>query len=231
MDLGQAIKKGFYLFFLSLPIILINIVLFLAAGLGNAGLGFLSLGHIAVVPIAVWITQVFTGLLPILLPFVVKPSWIYKPASDLGQLAPSEIYKKMEFNVAPSYWSAHIVFFFSYLFFNALAVYNLPPLPELTDEDEWRINNRKSRSLMIMIMACVLMVLILLFRYILTDVDTFFGMFGIAVPVLGALGYGWYRAANAIGVRMMDLFGIVQQMVPVKEDTNVTYCVKPPTPA
>lgn len=226
MDLGQAIKKGFYLFFLSLPIIIINIVLFLAAGLGNLGLFFLSVGHIAVVPIAVAITHIFTGLLPLLTGGLVGRSTVFKPASDIGQLVPAEVYKSVEFNVTPSYWSAHIVFFFSYLFFNALDVYTLPSV-EQSAADEWRVSNRKDRATMIMILSVVLTFLLLLSRYFLTDLDTLFGMFLVAFPLMGALGYGWYRAASAAGVRTMDVFGIVQQMVPITEETNLTYCVPP----
>lgn len=219
MGLEQSFKQGFYLFFLALPIILINIVFFLGVGVGNLGLLFLALGQGVVVPIATAITQLFTGVL-------LPASLVMKPATDLGQLVPSAFFKTGQFNVAPSYWVAQVVFFFSYLFFNALDVYKMAPPSEQTATDEWRIENRKSRATMIMVLSCILLTWLLAFRYFLTDLDTVLGI-TIGVAVMGVLGWGWYLAASKIGVRTMDIFGIVQQMVPITEDANITYCVPP----
>jgi hypothetical protein len=50
----------------------------------------------------------------------------------------------------------------------------------------------------------------------------------VGIGVFSVIGYYWYKLATIAGVRKMDVFGIVQQMVPVTEDKNITYCVAPP---
>lgn len=222
MNIGQTIKGGFYLFILSLPIILINTILFFAAAVGNLGLAFLGAGHLVLVPAAVMVAHLFTGLLPRFFRF--REDTVFKPASDLGQLVPSSTYMSPAFNVMPSYWVSHITFFFSYLFFNALDIYKMPPPTEQTPIDEWRVANRKDRSLMIMIMACVLLSLLLTFRIFLTDLDTRSGML-VGVALMGTLGYGWYYAASKAGINRMDLFGIAQQMIPMPDESSTTYCM------
>jgi hypothetical protein len=204
--------------------ILMNILFFFSIAFGNVGMIALFSGHALFVPVVVYLLRLFTFGLAKANPGL--HAWIYRPASDIGQLVPSAIMKDTEFNVAPSFWVAHIVFFFSYLFSNAYDIYAIPPASD-SPVEEWRVENRKSRATMIMFFSCLFLTVLVFLRYKTTDLET---IFGILVGVLGLSGasYGFYRLMALAGVRKMDMFGIVQQMVPLTEDTNVTYCVAPP---
>ncbi len=214
MEIFRIVRTALNLFFVILPLILINFCLFFAAALGNAGLAMLVAGQTVIVPIAVYLTRFFTQFL--------GESNVFKASSDLGQLVTSEVYTSDKFNVAPSFWIAQIVFFFSYLFANALDVYNILPVSDSPIE-EWRVENRKGRASMIMGLSVFMLIFLVMMRYLATDLETKTGIF-IGVLTMAPLAYGWYTAASAIGVRKMDVFGIVQQMVPVTDDKSVTYC-------
>ena len=225
MDIFEEVRKGSMLFLLSLPIVLMNILAFFTIAFGNLGMLSLFFGHAIFVPLLVFILRIFTYMLT-----TVKPglkSWVYVGSSDIGQLVPSAVIREEQFNVAPSYWVAHVVFFFSYLFSNALDIYNLPPASEAATE-EWRVENRKARATMIMTFSVGILLALLYVRYKATKLETKFGLF-VGLATVPWVAYGFYRLMTLAGVRKMDIFGIVQQMVPVTEDRNITYCVAPPS--
>lgn len=215
MEIFRVVRTAVNLFFVTLPLILINISIFFAAALGNLGLTMLAVGQAVVVPLAVVLVRLVTGFL--------GESYVKKPASDLGQLVTSEIYTTDQFNVAPSWWVAQIVFFFFYLFSNAMDVYNIPPVSD-SPLEEWRVENRKGRASMIMGVSIFMLIFLLMMRALVTDLETKTGML-IGLVTMAPLAYGWYQAAVAAGARKSDVFGIVQQMVPVTDDKSVTYCV------
>lgn len=214
MEIFRVIRTATNLFFVTLPLILINISIFFAAALGNLGLTMLAVGQAVVVPLAVALVRFFTGFLG---------EYAKKPASDLGQLVTSEPYTTDTFNVAPSWWTAQIAFFFFYLFSNAMDVYNIPPVSD-SPLEEWRVENRKGRASMIMGISIFMLIFLLMMRILVTDLETKTGML-IGLVTMAPLAYGWYQAAVAAGARKSDVFGIVQQMVPVTDDKSVTYCV------
>jgi hypothetical protein len=224
MEIFKLLATALNLFFVSLPLILINLCIFFAVGLANPGMAMMVLGQAVIVPIAVYVTQILTGVLGSLPNF---DRFVFKPASDLGQLVTSEPYMSDRFNVAPSFWVAQVVFFFAYLFSNALDVYNIPAATD-TPVEEWRVENRKARSVMIMSVSVFLLIFLLSVRALATDLETVFGI-ALGLIAIAPLGYGWYRLTTLLGVRKMDVFGIVQQMVPVSDDKNITYCVAPPS--
>jgi len=215
MNLLNVTKYSLVLVFLGLPLILISIVFFLGIGLGNAGLLFLSVGQIALVPIAVMILHFFTNIIP---------DKVYH--SDIGQLVPlvplGSMSEKM--NVYPSFWMAHFTFFCSYIFFNALELYNLAPI---SDDAKYstKIQIRKTRMGMIMGFLMFTFLALILIRYRATRTETFFGIL-FSIASFGALGYGWYMASSAVGIRTMDIFGVAQQMFLVPNKTDPSVCVK-----
>ena len=214
MNLLDLTKKSLIMFFLALPLVLINIVFFLGIGLGNAGLLFLNVGQIALVPIAVTILHIITNLIP---------DRVYH--SDIGQLVPSVPISSMseKLNVYPSYWMAHFVFFCSYIFFNALELYNMPPISQETTYAT-KIQMRKARTGLIMGFILFTFIALIVIRYRVTNTETFFGIL-FSILVFGSLGYGWYTASSAVGIRTMDIFGMAQQMFLVPNKTDPTVCV------
>lgn len=213
MEIFRMLRVGLNLFFILLPLILINICLFFAVGLGNLGMVMLVLGQSFVVPIGVYMLHVLSGLWP----------GSFKPATDIGQLVTSEVYTADKFNVTPSFWISHIAFFFAYVFANAVDVFKIPPATD-TPAEEWRVENRKARASMIMGVSVFLMIFLIAMRLIATDLETLPGA-ALGATVFSVVGYYWYQLATMAGVRKMDVFGIVQQMVPVTDDKNITYCM------
>jgi hypothetical protein len=212
----QTLRDSIIFFFLGFPIIIISLVGFLSVGIGNVGLIVLVLGQVFIVPIAVVISHFVTNIIPFLDRFTNVSS------SHMAQLIPNVPYKSGTINVFPSYWVAQTVFFFAYIFTNAYHVYSIPPLSDSPSE-EWRVNNRRGRASMIMATTVFLTLFMLVMRYSVTGTETFFGtIWGLVA--FSALGYGWYRVATLAGARKGDIFGIVQQMVPIPDDQNVTLC-------
>ena len=216
VDPFQVTRKALVLFFLGFPIIVAALTGFLSLGLGNLGMFFLFLGHALAVPLGTGILHLFTQFMP--------GSKMH--ASDVGQLVPSVPYTSPTFNVYPSYWVAHTVFFFAYLFANALDVYLMPPISD-SPADEWRVENRKARTSMMMLVTCFMLLFMLALRYIITNTENIMGIL-LGFGVFGAVGGGWYLLAKQAGARRGDVFGIVQQMVPIVENTNITMCTPAP---
>ncbi len=216
MEVFRLFRVGLNLFFMTLPLILISICTFFGVALGNLGMIMLVVGQAVIVPAAVYILHIITRLFG---------DYSMKLSSDLGQLVTSEVYLDPKFNVAPSFWISHVVFFLSYLFSNALDVYSLPPVTD-TPAEEWRVENRKARASMIMGVSVFMLIFLVLMRLLVTDLETKFGVL-VGLASMIPLGYGWYTVAKLAGARKLDIFGIVQQMVPVTDDKSITYCVPP----
>ena len=99
MSLVTQIRGLFYSGFMSLPLVLVGIILFLAANLGNLGLLMLSFGQIVVVPLIVFAANLIHEA-------VFPDSDLFRvPANALCNLVPSAV-GLGNIGVAPSYWSA-----------------------------------------------------------------------------------------------------------------------------
>ena len=213
----ETVKRSLIMFFLGLPLIIISIVFFLGIGLGNAGLLFLSLGHIISVPAVVLVCHFITGFIP--------NRFVDVPYSDIGQLVPSVPVSAFttETNVYPSYWMAHFTFFCSYILFNAVEVYDLPPISDL-DDYLAKVQARTSRAMVIMIFTIAIFFALTFIRLRYTHTEHIFGVL-FSTVVFGAFGYGWLKASSALGIRTMDIFGVAQQMLLVRDPSIPTTCV------
>jgi len=122
---------------------------------------------------------------------------------------------------------SHIVFFFTYFFLNALAIYQLPADP---DASTWMVTNRKTKLITIMAVLCIVFIAVTFARYTTTGVESAAGVL-VALFVFTAAGYGWYTLATRCGLKHGDMFGIVNQILPTakKEDVPMT-CVYAPEP-
>ncbi len=211
MDVFNVIQQSIRQFFIGLPLILASLMLFLGIGLGNKGMLWLFLGQGLIVPVAVFLIQLISFPFP----------FAKVRASDLTQFVPSDGTPMGEVNVFPSYWSTQVVFFLTYVYMNAKAVYDMPVVDE-TIGQKWRVENRMARSLMSMIVVVLFGVLIIGARYFLTGTETFLGIIASIAIGIG-LGVGWFKVAGEAGARNADIFGVVQQMVPI-DNSVVTTC-------
>lgn len=237
----ESLKSRIIAGFLNLPYVIICLIGFLAMGLGSIGLFVLFIGQVAIVPLLVNLLRIVTELIDG--PRGTKFHIIRD--GGMNNVIPGA--QEEESNVGPTYWSAHITFFFGYLLANAVAIYRLPEDPLI---DKTLIANRKRRARNIII-ATVLFALIfplLRFRYtgghffdntsfitkllggVTGGAETLFGIL-LAVIACGGIGYSWYQFAESCGARAADVFGIAQQMLPssAKDETPMT-CVYSPKP-
>jgi hypothetical protein len=217
MSVLDTLKRSLIMFFIGLPLIIINVILFLGLGLGNAGLLFLSAGQIFLVPVAVMVCHLLTSLLP--------HNYFEVSYDGISQLVPSDpiAFASSQINVSPSYWMAHFTFFCSYLVSNAYAIYKLKPV---SDDPSYtvKVQNRMTRATIIMSFIVVLFVTLSIIRYRYTNTERVAGLV-IATGVFGALGYAWFIASNSLGIRTMDIFGVAQQMLITRNPSTPTACV------
>jgi hypothetical protein len=198
--------------FLSLPLLFIGWSLFLGGLQGNIGLLVLFLGQLTVVPLATTLSNVF-------LEFLVKKidgslgtmSYIQTHNVDVCNLIPgSTDYTTPFVGVAPSYWMAHIVFFFSFLLSNAYSVYMMKA-PENADQE--KVDRRKSQALLSILLSTVLFFVFVLMRKFLVGCETWTGIF-VSLVLFAPIGFGWYMLARECSARDSDIFGIVQKVLP-----------------
>jgi hypothetical protein len=197
--------------FRALPLILVSFIGFLAVGIGNMGLFMLFIGHILIIPI-IYITNTLCSKLP-------------APVhSRVGMLVPSATSTEIYDPVHPSFWMAHILFFFGYLLMNAGILYGNQKGDAKIDAKF--VNKRKSKARSILIFSIVLLGILIGLR-MLTGAET---QVGIAIAfAFGALGVAWHTIVSACGVAMSDIFGISSQMGPSINPMPTT-CVYSPKP-
>lgn len=189
--------------FKSLPLLLIGYIGFLAIGLGNMGLFMLFIGHAVAVPTLTELIHLATG----------NSASNLTTYNESAQLVPIKPTDGTSFtgpaNVVPSYWMAHIAFFFGYILMNAAMIYVAKPDKTASPN---AVASRKSRAATLIATSVILLVTLSMLRISLTGNETFIGV-TVAVLFLGFAGVGWYKLAEVCGARNSDIFGIVQQML------------------
>ena len=198
--------------FLSLPLILISFVGFLAVALGNMGLFMLFIGHILITP------------------FVYASNYVLAKQNTLvhsraGHLVPGSHADTIYDDVTPSFWTTQIFFFFGYLISNAVHL----TMKQKTDSklDPKYVAKRTSKAMSIIVFGTMLMIFLVGFRYT-RGTETGVGMMLATLIGLGG-AIGWYAFASTCNINIADIFGISQQMIPVKNSTPMT-CVYAPKP-
>jgi hypothetical protein len=215
MDAIDTVRRTMLLFFMGLPMIMIGLIIFLAMSLLNTGMIVLALGHIIVVPIVTMIIHIISGFLP----------FANIKSTDVSMLVPSidDAYGQQYTNVMPSYWVAHIVFFCTFIFSNALSVYERA-LPSTKDYD-WKLQHRLIRSRMVMGVTVFILLALLVARIYVTRAETIPGML-VGLLAFIPLGYYWYQQALKVGATNSDVLGILQQMaVEPADDGATSLCV------
>lgn len=221
MSLVTQIRGLFYSGFMSLPLVLIGIILFLAASLGNLGLLMLSFGQILLVPLVVFGANMLHE-------FFFQGSPLFSVASSAHcNLVPSAPLGESlgMIGVAPSHWSAQITFFFVFLMTNAMVLYNKPPTE---GADPAKVANRKAQTLTAFLISFALFVALIVLRYTTTGCETIVGT-ALGILIVAPIANGWYHLAALCGARDADVFGILQKILPqnMKDEPPMT-CVYSP---
>ena len=221
MSLVTQIRGLFYSGFMSLPLVLIGIILFLAASLGNLGLLMLSFGQILLVPLVVFGANMLHE-------FFFQGSPLFSVASSAHcNLVPSAPLAESlgMIGVAPSHWSAQITFFFVFLMTNAMVLYNKPPTE---GADPAKVANRKAQTLTAFLISFALFVALIVLRYTTTGCETIVGT-ALGILIVAPIANGWYHLAALCGARDADVFGILQKILPqnMKDEPPMT-CVYSP---
>jgi hypothetical protein len=220
MSLVTQIRGLFYSGFMSLPLVLVGIILFLAASLGNLGLLMLSFGQIVLVPLVVFAANMVHELF-------FKGSLLFSVASSAHcNLVPSAPIPESNgmIGVAPSHWSAQITFFFVFLMTNAMVLYNKPPTE---GADPAKVANRKAQTLTAFLISFALFVALIVLRQT-TGCETIVGT-ALGILIVAPIANGWYHLAALCGARDADVFGILQKILPqnMKDEPPMTCLYSP----
>jgi hypothetical protein len=219
-SLKNFLSQGFR----SLPVILGGSLLILGLTQGNFNFLFFFVGVMILAPTAAFL---FNGLLELVIPKgwheiffmgngTAEQCSIFTVFPPNG--APTAI------NTVPSFWMTSMAFFFSYLFFNALKLYNKQ---SSSKAPQAAVNARKSQAMTSMLIIVAVGILFTILRYAKFCCETGLSMFiswGLGI----GLAYGWYEFMRACGLgRLDDIFGINNRILPLQsyEDNTPMTCV------
>ena len=194
-------------------------LLILGLGLGNPGMIWILAGHILLFPII--------GTLHLI-------TKLFKlgdlPPSETLVIVPSEAYKTI--NIVPSMWITQVTYFFSYLIMNANDVRNADAV-DSGPEYATKVNNRKTRTIMIMTVCAAVLTTLILCR-IIAGSERDSKMTGIvtAISVTVSVGLGLFMAGvwdllggqPNVGIGKLDIFGISQQMMKIPSTNEKLVC-------
>jgi len=218
-----TLRTSLLLAFRSLPLLLIGFIGFLAFGLGNTSLFILLAGQMFAVPALTEILHWLTSK---------TPSLSLLMSNSISELVPSAVGNPV--NVFPSYWMAHISFFFGYLLSNAVSIYLQKPDLSIiqgasSDAVKASINEklkaRKEKAMTLMMTTVLFYIVLIILRVIATGAESLAGI-TVAIVILGLAGAGWYYFALFLGASNIDVFGIgLQMMSPDSAATKPKTCV------
>lgn len=142
----------------------------------------------------------------------------------------------MQYN-HPTTWVSHIVFFFSFIIGNAIAIYNEAP-PQLSgsvsdkqreerkQKLEQRVSNRKSITMGVLIASVVVLATLLFLRFKYTECEDPIKYSIFPITVVGLVGGSWFNLVyKYCGVRPADILGIVQGLINPDLIDNPIVCV------
>jgi hypothetical protein len=222
MDRLYSIQTSLYTLYNLLPII--TMITFLTIGLGLGNYGMISIG----------ITEFVISVAVLLVRVILKGVGI--KGNLTASLTPGEIA-----TAQPSSWLIIVAFLFTAIFINAYRVYKIDPLknagsdPNLiaqidTAPFQSKVSNRKTRCIMIMVVSAVLALLFIGYRVIVVEgLDIMTLLFSVLSVGSGiGAGFLWDRLLQqpnlGVGLQNMDIFGISQQLISVKQTDLATMC-------
>lgn len=217
---GSSILKTREYIFMSLkelPLIISAASLFLGIAEGNMNLLMLFVGEGIAAPLA-------AGIVGFILNFILghidsffgltgsnTGSYWTTRASDVGGLIGYSNSGPPLVSAVPTYWLVMVLFFFSYLFINALSLYQ-QPATEGADSD--KVESRKSQAVISMGLILVVGLCVILAHFFLQGGETILGVI-VAALVAVPLAYGWFKWLETCSLgRLEDLFGIRARLLP-----------------
>lgn len=224
MDILYTIQRSLFTVYNFLPIIFMLTLLTFGFGLGNYGMITIFLGQFAISVI----TFFARGLLGTMDGNNVKKSTF--------SLFPSD--GSVQF---PSIWIANMSFLFGVLMLNAYSVYNIDATKNAGSDPNMiaqidtpifqsKVSNRKTRCIMIITTCAILALLLLGYRVFSVEGGNLISLtLSILVLVLGgAAAWLWNKIITqpnlGLGLGNMDIFGISQQLISVKQTDVKTMC-------
>lgn len=222
MSLLDTAQRSIFGVFNALPVVLMTVLLVLGFGLGNHGIVWVLGGQVVLYPAIAAIHFVLR---------LLKIGDIGNiPYSDTVVLVPGSNYSTI--NVLPSMWITQVSYFFSYVFLNALDIYNSEPV-STEDSYEMKVNNRKTRTIMIMTWAVIFGLILISCRWLAgSEKGNLSILITISSTILSlgvGVAYAW--TVNMLGkqpnigrTQNMDIFGITQQMMLIPKTSQVTVC-------
>jgi hypothetical protein len=228
-DIICSLKNFLAQGFRSLPVILAGTTLLLGATQANFNFLFFFVGLFILAPTAALVINGLTELAFVNIPYInqiPQNLWLV-PGAGGAQCSllsmPLSGQSSIPMNAVPTYWMTIMAFFFTYLFQNALNLYEYQANSKAPAN---AVSARKSQAAMSMFIVVVLAILTTIMRYA-TSCETGLGMV-IAWAVGIGIGSGWYSFMRACGLgRLDDLFGINNRILPLQsyEESDPTVCV------
>lgn len=111
----------------------------------------------------------------------------------------------------PSLFVAHLSFFFGFLLANAIYLYEYKN--EDTEGIENYLNNRKYRVGTSIFLLLAVFLFIIIVRYNTTNCESLSGVL-FTTFIFGGLGYLFYKIGEVCGLKVTDLFGVNQSIMP-----------------
>lgn len=192
--------------FRSLPVLIFGWALFVGSTTGSIGLLILALGHAVIAPLATWILHTLASLTG----DFGKANFMVPASTTCNILPGSAVLPGDQVYSIPSYWLAHVAFFFGFLISNAVSVGNMPAA-ETAPAD--KVERRKSQAELVKYIAIGIFLLFLFVRMRIMKCETWPGLI-LGTIVFYFIGNGWFEFAKACSARDSDVFGIVQGMLP-----------------
>lgn len=198
------------------PLIAGGLALLLATSTASVGYFILFLCLAVIVPLLTFgINWLMALLVPIIQAFVPDFS-LETITANVCKIAQSGAADEAILAL-PSYWMTSVMFFFSFLFFNGLALYNYSASSEAEPN---KVTVRKSQAVIGMILSAVFLILFVAWRTY-SGCENALGV-ALALPFI-PLAYGIFTMFQACGLlRVLDLYGIGGRLLPVS-------AVAPPT--
>jgi hypothetical protein len=224
----DLVQRSLYTTYDFLPIITIITFLTLGIGIGNSGMISIGIAQVALCAI-VFVFRLATKL------------WFgnrKETATTNNTFLSNGIYALFPKEVSVQYlsvWIVNMSFLFSAVIISAWNVYNRSPPsansgsdPVFNAEIESKFLNRQTRCLMI-IAVCILTALLFIgYRIFFVEARDVLSVIAIACSLAVGIGggYVWNIVVTQpnIGLNNMDIFGISQQLIAVKQTDIATMC-------
>ena len=239
IDILLDIKLFIYGGIISLPLALAGSFLVIGLCTCHYGILFFLLGFLVIVPLIVYIIDLF--FLNSNKNILNQCNLVYPFGSaghNINQLnVSSESSESSKYSIV-SYWTAMVSFFFGYILMNAIKLYTMDTKVDSmeiasNEINDTKVNNRKYRSIISMIMIIVIGISIFSIRAFMMkcEMNNMTEKVIYFVTIFSFIGVGilWYYMLSKIyNGKMSDIFGISNRLLPPAAINNDPIACLPP---